>query len=118
MDDLGSAISEFISQPGAMEQVEALAKQLGLDLPSSGPAEAQAASAAAGPALLGPLLQGQGKAPSVTLLEALKPILGPGKQDKLARAIRTLRLISAVRTISGNADLKAMLNQALGAAGM
>ena len=35
MDDIGGAIQSFLSQPGAMEQVEAMAKQLGLSVPGS-----------------------------------------------------------------------------------
>lgn len=113
MDDLGAAISGFLEQPGAMEQLEAMAKQLGLG-PSGTGADAQeaesqevAAPAIAGlsPEKLGPLMaafSGGGMPTAETaLLDALRPFLGEDSQEKLDRAKRALGLMRTVRTVAG-----------------
>lgn len=107
MDDLSAAISGFLEQPGAMEQLEAMAKQLGL-APSGGEtpeAEAEPAMAGLSPEKLGPLmaaLSGGGAATAETaLLDALRPFLGEGSQEKVDRAKRALGLMRTVRTVAG-----------------
>jgi hypothetical protein len=93
MDDLGAAISGFLAQPDAMEQLSAAAKQLGL----GNPAEAAATG----------LLESIREEPEETaaLLEALRPLLGPGKQEKLDRAAKALRLMRTAKRLSRTIEL-------------
>lgn len=120
MDDLGAAISGFLSQPGAMEQVEAMAKQLGLELPSgvsareSHDAPSETSLSAGLPEGLSPeKLQkvlravNEGAKPdrATEFLEALKPLLQPEKQEKLDRAIRAVRLMRTAKTVSKTIEL-------------
>lgn len=116
MDDLSSAISGFLSQPGAMEQLEAVASQLGLG-PSAAASEtsgpkpesetAADAVAALGlsPEKLMPIMAAfstQGTSSAETaLLDALGPFLGDESREKLNRAKRALSLMRAVRTVAG-----------------
>lgn len=118
MDDLSSAISGFLAQPGAMEQLETVAKQLGLH-PSKQPEREQEAAqpeqpeqtAAGGleelglsPELLPKLMHAMqtGSQPSreATLLEALRPLIQNNKQEKLDRALHAIRLMHTVRAVT------------------
>ena len=122
MDDLGTAIQSFLSQPGAMEQVEAMAKQLGLGNPEPEASSEETASTAQmepleaitsglgglSPESLGKLLgalRDGGASQSAALLEALRPLLRLEKQEKLDRAIRAVRLMGAARTVSKTIEL-------------
>ena len=126
MDDLGSAIQSFLAQPGAMEQVESMAKQLGLTPGESVSEQAPAESASAPvpetlagslPELLGgvsvetlgtlmsALREGGDASKSTALLEALRPLLRQEKQEKLDRAIKAVRLSYAARTVSKTIEL-------------
>lgn len=128
MDDLGAAIQGFLAQPGAMEQVEAMAKQLGLGAPGAETAaepEAEASvPASAGMPELQKVLGGLGEIPpealgtlmralqeggtssqSAALLEALRPLLRQEKQEKLDRAIRAVRLMHTAKTVSKTIEL-------------
>ena len=142
MDDLSSAISGFLAQPGAMEQLEAMAKQLGLSLPQQQEQEGPAPTAQnpapdaveAGnfspdsldlgtlggglggllpdgltPEKLGRLMQAvqEGNQPDRTtaFLEALRPLLGGGKQDKLERALRAVRLTRTAKAVTKSIEL-------------
>lgn len=124
MDDLSSAINGFLSQPGAMDQIKAMAQSLGLgdlDLPGSGPdpaaTNAPEASASAPPReqqpLMDPkklqvLMKAMGDSssdPSAKLLEALAPLLQENKREKLDRAVRALRLMGAARAVTKTIDL-------------
>ena len=111
MDDIGSAIQSFLSQPGAMEQVEAMAKQLGLGgsespeasetgargLPELSPAMLQKISQAAGAAA--------GTDNAAGFLQALRPLMRPDRQEKLDRAIRALRLMRTAKVLSKTIEL-------------
>lgn len=115
MEDLSAAISSFLSQPGAMEQVEAMAKQLGL---GSGASETEAD---AQPGSLGGLMDeispeklqgilsavqsGGSSCQSTSFLEALQPLLKEEKQEKLNRAIRAIRLMHTARAVSKTIEL-------------
>ncbi len=108
MDDLSAAISGFLEQPGAMEQLEAMAKQLGLSpsAPETEPQEAaEPAMGGLSPEKLAPLMaafSGSGAhTAETTLLEALRPFLGEGAQEKLDRAKRALGLMRTVKTVAG-----------------
>lgn len=114
MDDLGAAISGFLEQPGAMEQLEAVAKQLGIgpgvaDAESPEAPETVETSAISGlsPEKLGPLLSALGASgqstPETTLLEALRPFLS--HHEKVDRAKRALGLMHALRTAAGTIEL-------------
>ena len=125
MDDLSSAINGFLSQPGAMDQIKAMAQSLGLgelDLPSAGQDQAKPATAPAALALssaqdtkplldpekLQVLMKAMGDSssdPSAKLLEALAPLLQENKRDKLDRAVRALRLMGAARAVTKTIDL-------------
>lgn len=113
MDDLGAAISGFLEQPGAMEQLEAVAKQLGLG-PGAGEPETEAPEAVEtaafsglSPEKLGPLLSALGTSgqptPETKLLEALRPFLS--HDEKVDRAKRALGLMHALRTAAGTIEL-------------
>ena len=114
MDDLGAAISGFLEQPGAMEQLEAVAKQLGLGPGTAGPELSEApettetaAFSGLSPEKLGPLLSALGTSsqptPETKLLEALRPFLS--QNEKVDRAKRALGLMHALRTAAGTIEL-------------
>ncbi len=110
MDDIGAAVSSFLSKPGAMEQLETVAKQLGLGEgqnassqkeqggePSDGPAPEQLRR------LMTALQSSQGEAPA--LLEALMPLLRPEKGEKLQKAAKALRLMRTAKAVAGTVEL-------------
>ena len=125
MDDLSSAINGFLSQPGAMDQIKAMAQSLGLgdlDLPGSGPAPVASSEAPAvqtsapaqdteppiDPKKLQLLMKAMGDSssdPSARLLEALAPLLQENKREKLDRAVRALKLMGAARAVTKTIDL-------------
>lgn len=122
MDDLSSAVSGFLSQPGAMDQIRAMAQSLGLgelELPGSGPDPANTPEAPASappgeqqplmdPKKLQVLMKAMGDSssdPSAKLLEALAPLLQENKREKLDRAVRALRLMGAARAVTKTIDL-------------
>lgn len=117
MDDLSTAINDFLSKPGAMDQVKAMAQSLGLgdlNLPDTAHAPAQESPSVQEPGLdidpakLQGLMQALGSTssdPSARLLEALGPLLQEGKREKLDRAVRALRLMGAARAVSKTIDL-------------
>jgi hypothetical protein len=114
MDDLGAQISSFLSQPGAMEQLQGMAQQLGLgpsEVPESDGAEKAEKT---GKALISPenlqgllsALEEASKPDQATgVLEALRPLLQPERQGKIDRAIRAIGLIRAARSVSGTLEL-------------
>lgn len=109
MDDLGAAISGFLSQPGAMEQLEAAAKQLGLGPAGGGEPPPREDTEQLSPEKLQKLMQAvsAGSQPdqATALLDALRPMLRPEKQGKLDRAIRALRLMRTARTVTETIEL-------------
>ncbi len=113
MDDLSSAINGFLSQPGAMEQLQQMAQQLGLSPPEHGgqskppeqpssPPPEKPAELPISPELLQGLMQAAAEASkpdeASQLLLALKPMLRPERQEKVDRAIRMLGLMRAAKT--------------------
>ena len=116
MDDLSGAIQGFLSQPGAMEQLQQMAQQLGLspqnppenqEKPKSGGCDPPKKLEPSGelpisPDLLQGLMQAAAEAsrPDETsnLLLALKPMLRPERQEKVDRAVEMLRLMRAAKT--------------------
>ena len=116
MDDLSGAIQGFLSQPGAMEQLQQMAQQLGLspqnppenqEKPKSGGCDPPKKTEPSGelpisPELLQGLMQAAAEAsrPDETsnLLLALKPMLRPERQEKVDRAVEMLRLMRAAKT--------------------
>lgn len=124
MDDLGAAVSSFLSQPGAMDQLRSMAEQLGLDT-GGGPSEpsggADQPSSGGGPEHAGggePLVSPEtlqkmmsalsaASRPDETtaFLEALRPLLKPDRQGKLDRAIRAVRLTRAAQTVTSTLEL-------------
>lgn len=116
MDDLNNAIQSFLAQPGAMEQLQQMAQQLGLPLPESGnPSEPSGCDLPKppekpgelpiSPELLQGLIQATAEAAkpdeTAALLLALKPMLRPERQEKVDRAVQLLSLMRAVKT-AGN----------------
>lgn len=113
MDDLSGAINGFLSQPGAMEQLQQMAQQLGLSPPENGeqsklveqpptPPPEKPAELPISPEVLRGLMQAAAEAskPDETsqLLLALKPMLRPERQEKVDQAIRILGLLRAAKT--------------------
>lgn len=109
MDDLGAAISGFLSQPDAMEQLASMAKQLGLKPDGPDQEQAPEADQPIPPELLQQVMQAvsDGGRPdeATTLLEALRPMLRPEKREKLDRAMRALRLMRVARTVAQTIEL-------------
>lgn len=137
MDDLSSAISGFLAQPGAVEQLEAMAKQLGLGTarhpeeaapnrgepgadpspdssrPSDGPLDVGSLDGllpeGLTPEKIGKLMQAvqEGGRPdqATEFLEALRPLLGSGRQEKLDRALRAVRLMHTARAVTKSIEL-------------
>ena len=108
MDDLGGMIQNFLSQPGAMDQLEDMAKQLGL---AGGDASLQKPDMEMiQPEMLNTVMKLMGEASgqdNITgFLLALKEILRPERQAKVDRAIRALNLIRAAKTVSSVAELR------------
>lgn len=123
MDDLKEALSGFLSQPGAMDQVMSMAASLGLTPPGSGNSEPQPnadtqeakpdaapASASIPPEALQGLMRAAselGKPDETTaLLTALRPLLRPERQAKLDSAVKLYGLLRAARTIPGLTELR------------
>ncbi len=110
MDDLSGAISGFLSQPGAMEQLEAMASQLGL---GGGNAhdETREKSMPEGftPEMMTRVMSALSevtKNDQVTdFLEALRAILRPENQGKIDRAIRAVHLMRAAKTATRVVEL-------------
>ena len=113
MDDLSGAINGFLSQPGAMEQLQQMAQQLGLsptehgektESPKQppGPPPEKPAELPISPDMLQGLLQAAAEASkpdeASQLLLALKPMLRPERQEKVDRAIRMLGLMRSAKT--------------------
>ena len=112
MDDLSGAIQGFLSQPGAMEQLQQMAQQLGLspenqEKTKSGGCDPPKKPEPSGelpisPELLQGLMQAAAEAsrPDETsnLLLALRPMLRPERQEKVDRAVEMLRLMRAAKT--------------------
>ena len=111
MDDLGAAVSIFLAQPGAMEQLEAVAKQLGLGGSSEPPTQKENKPEPWGeisPERLQGLITAlqHGTAENATaLLEAMTPLLGQDKREKLRRAAKALRLMGAAKAVAGTIEL-------------
>ncbi len=115
MDDLSTAIQGFLSQPGAMEQLQQMAQQLGFSPqeqnespnPTDNPPAKRPEPAGAlpiSPELLQGLMQAAAEAskPDETsaLLLALKPLLRPERQVKVDRAVRFLGVMRAAKKAS------------------
>ena len=87
MDDLGAALEKLLNDPAALSQAMALAGTLGLDTSETPPEQRD-------PTVPAKRLPGGNAA---ALLEALAPLLGEGKQEKLRRAKRALQLSRGAR---------------------
>lgn len=108
MDDLSGVIENFLAQPNAMEQLQSMAQALGLDTQSE-PQSTEQQQAGGLDDLISPVqlmalmsAMNEASAPSesTSLLEALRPLLGQGRQGKLDRAIRALQLTNAAKSVS------------------
>ena len=119
MDDLKEALSGFLSQPGALEQVMNMAASLGLtqetnhtESPAEHP-EQPPESVPAGASIPPEALQGLMKAAkemgtpdeTTALLTALRPLLRPERQAKLDRAMKLYGVLRAARAIPGLTEL-------------
>ena len=115
MDDLSTAISGFLSKPGAMEQLSAMAQQLGLSFP--GEAEKVPDAPAAPPAppaselpsgitpelmkgLLSILQEASKPDDAAVFLQSLRPLLSHPRQEKLDQALGMLRFMRAAQKAS------------------
>lgn len=107
MDDLSGTITSFLNQPGAMEQMQKMAQQLGLGgLPEP---QEKAPEEALSPEMMSGLMSALSEASrpdeSTALLEALRPLLRRENQAKIDRAIKALRLMRAARSVSSAVEL-------------
>ena len=115
MDDLSAALSGFLSQPGAMEQLQDMARQLGLSPPSGGAAPQQQPEVAERPdggnllsglspeslsTLLKAFHEAEKPDESTALLTALRPLLRPERQSRLDQALRAMSLMRAAKLAS------------------
>lgn len=110
MDDLGGMINSFLSQPGAMEQLQSMAKQLGLGETAEATAEPVPTTPdGISPEMLNRMMSAFAEASrqdEVTdFLEALRALLKPDRQAKIDRAIRAVHLMRAARTVTKVAEL-------------
>lgn len=106
MDDFSDTISSFLSQPGAMEQMQKMAQQLGLygeSEPQEKPEELLSPEMMSG--LMSALSEASRPDASTALLEALRPLLRRENQEKIDRAIKALRLMRAAKTVSSAVEL-------------
>lgn len=108
MDDLGAAVSSILSDPEAMEQISAMAKQLGLsqmeqsELPET-------PELPVSPETMGKLMSAvrdQGEPDDATrFLEALRPLLRREMQGKMDRALKAVKLMRTARAVTGVLEL-------------
>lgn len=110
MDDLSAVLSGFLSDPKAMEQISDMARQLGL---GEGSGQPQPSPEDAFPGLSPELLSGIMEAmqestksdKTTELLSALEPHMTGGRKEKLDRAIRAIRMMSAAKALSKHVKL-------------
>ena len=112
MDGLEDKLASLLGDPGAMGQIRALAEALSGGFPGPGEAPGPAPPAPPGgggpsPPMDGRLTELLGRvmasyaAPSeaAKLVAALKPWLRPERSERLDKALRTARLITAARQV-------------------
>ncbi len=108
MDDISAAVAQFLENPEAMGQLEAMAKQLGLAPEAPKPAAQPQPSESLLPGGLSPQLLGtlagalqssEEAAAAARLFETLRPLFGDG--EKLNRAARAVQLTYAARSVTG-----------------
>ena len=108
MDDFGAAVSSFLSQPGAMDQMKAMAEQLGLG-PSQTEKQESPLPEGISPEVLTKILGAVSDAAkpdeTTAFLEALRPLLRPEHQEKIDRALRAMHLMRAAKTVSSAVEL-------------
>lgn len=109
MDDLSTAVNDFLSQPGAMEQLKDMAQQLGIGPSDAGEEASKPQEGALSPEMMQKMMtafSAASKPDEVTdLLEALRPLLRPERQEKLDKAIRAVRMMRAAQTVSSAMEL-------------
>ena len=102
MDDLSGILESFLAQPDAMEQLRSMAQSLGFEPPAQEP-DTQTArqsgledliSPAQLMALMGAMSEASAPNDSTSLLEALRPLLGLERQEKLNRAIAVVSIVA------------------------
>ncbi len=112
MDGLEEKLGAILGDPGAMGQIQALAEALSGSFPGPGAGQGPASPAPAGGGGPPPLMDGRltellGRvmasyaAPSeaAKLVAALKPWLRRERSERLDKALRTARLITAARQV-------------------
>ena len=108
MDDLNAKLNAILNDPGAMQEIAALASSLGADAPGvhTNPAPPPAPSDSMGLGAMSALmpLLGSFKAEDETtrLLDAIRPFLSAERQQKLDKAkklIRIMRLLPMLREL-------------------
>lgn len=107
MDDFSTAVSSFLSQPGAMDQMKEMAEKLGLG-PSQGEKEVnlpEGISPEMMTRLMGAISEVSKPDQDTAFLEALRPLLRLENREKIDRAIKALRLMRAAKTVSSAVEL-------------
>ena len=108
--DLNSALNAILSDPGQMEKISAMARDLfgqGGGQPGTETESAPLEAAANVPAMdtrimsaLGKAFAGGGqKSRSTALLVAMRPYMKPEKQEKLDRAMQIARMVNIAGTV-------------------
>lgn len=112
MDDLSTAVNGFLSQPGAMDQLKEMARQLGLEPSAQEGTETaplQSQENGISPETMQKVmtaLSAASKPDEVTgFLEALRPLLRPERQGKLDKAIKAVRMMRAAQTVTATMEL-------------
>lgn len=104
MDDLSGAIAQFLSQPEAMEQLGAMAKQLGLGEATT-PEIPEGISPEMLTKLIGAVSEASRDDEVTELFGALRGLLRPERQEKIDRAIRAVHLVRAAKTVTKVVEL-------------
>lgn len=110
MDDLGGLLSGVLSDPKTMEQLADMARQLGLgDISQGVETKTEPEIPGFDPELLGGIMAALRESAkpdrNTELLAALGAVLSRGRQEKLERAMRALRMAAAAKALSGHVEL-------------
>lgn len=101
MDDFAGVVEKVMSQPGAMEQLQSMAKQLGLagDM-GDAPAQPEEIPAEMAAKVMSALSEASKNDQVTDFLQALRQLMRPERQEKIDRAIRAVHLMRTARSMT------------------
>ena len=113
MDDLSEKLSSLVSDPGSVEQLKGMAQSLLAGMGSGGEAEShqqQADGLSAGDLqtitkVMGVLRSQGGEDQRTRLLVALSPYVPPERRKRIDQAVKMLRLMSVLPTLTASGIL-------------